>query len=541
MADRFPIIIESTEQQIQELSAGDGLDLTKSGVVNANYVHSAGVNAGVVTATSFIGDGSQITNIPAGGGSLEATASGTLPDGSTVVVNADGTVSVISETTTSPTAGSTQIFRYADTSHMNDSIVYDTDKDKVIIFFHDSGGGGSKAIVGTISGTSISFGGYSTFNSSGAQGLSATFDSNSNKAVVTYRDMGNSNYGTAQTATVSGTSITFGTKSVFSSSFIAETSTTFDSTNNKIVVTYNRLSSPDGAYAIVGEISGTNINFPSSATNFASGAYATYMSATYDSANQKVVVAYTNGYVGGGYAYAIVGEVSGTSISFPSSANNFESAETQWLSTAYDANSGKIVIAYTDVGNSSHGTAIVGEVSGTSISFGSPSVFESSGTYYSSAVYTDDNRIAISYRGASSYGKTILGTVSGTGISFGTAFTFATVESNHVGSVFDPDTGQVVVAYADNDNNSYGTARVVNPGSISTNLTSENFIGISNGAYSDGQTATIQIAGSVDDAQSSLTPGQQYYVQSDGTLSETADSPSVLAGTAVAATKLMIG
>ena len=71
MADRFPIIIESTEQQIQELSAGDGLDLTRSGVVNANYVHSAGVNAGVVTATSFIGDGSQITNIPAGGGSLE--------------------------------------------------------------------------------------------------------------------------------------------------------------------------------------------------------------------------------------------------------------------------------------------------------------------------------------------------------------------------------------------------------------------------------------------------------------------------------------
>ena len=49
MADRFPIIIESNEQQIQELSAGDGLDLTRSGVVNANYVHSAGVNAGVVT------------------------------------------------------------------------------------------------------------------------------------------------------------------------------------------------------------------------------------------------------------------------------------------------------------------------------------------------------------------------------------------------------------------------------------------------------------------------------------------------------------
>ena len=33
------------------------------------------------------------------------------------------------------------------------------------------------------------------------------------------------------------------------------------------------------------------------------------------------------------------------------------------------------------------------------------------------------------------------------------------------------------------------------------------------GFYSDGETATIQIAGAVDDAQSGLTPGQQHYVQ----------------------------
>ena len=73
-----------------------------------------------------------------------------------------------------------------------------------------------------------------------------------------------------------------------------------------------------------------------------------------------------------------------------------------------------------------------------------------------------------------------------------------------------------------------------------TNLTAENFIGISKGAYSDGETATIQISGAVDDAQSGLTPGQQYYVQNDGTLSETADNPSVFAGTALASTKLIV-
>ena len=73
-----------------------------------------------------------------------------------------------------------------------------------------------------------------------------------------------------------------------------------------------------------------------------------------------------------------------------------------------------------------------------------------------------------------------------------------------------------------------------------TNLTAENFIGVSNGAYSDGQTATVQLIGSVDDAQSGLTPGQKYYVQKNGTLSETADSPSVFAGTAVSSTSLVV-
>ena len=81
-----------------------------------------------------------------------------------------------------------------------------------------------------------------------------------------------------------------------------------------------------------------------------------------------------------------------------------------------------------------------------------------------------------------------------------------------------------------------------------TNLTAENYAGIADGAYSDAATATIQTAGSVDDAQSGLTPGQAYYVQADGTLGLTTGNPGlttgnpiVFAGTAVSATKLLIG
>ena len=73
-----------------------------------------------------------------------------------------------------------------------------------------------------------------------------------------------------------------------------------------------------------------------------------------------------------------------------------------------------------------------------------------------------------------------------------------------------------------------------------TNLTAENYIGISDAAYAGGATATIQIVGCIDDAQTSLTAGQQYFVQTNGTLATTAGDPSVLAGTAISATELVV-
>ena len=46
--------------------------------------------------------------------------------------------------------------------------------------------------------------------------------------------------------------------------------------------------------------------------------------------------------------------------------------------------------------------------------------------------------------------------------------------------------------------------------------------------------------GTVNADQSSLTAGQQYFVQEDGTLGLTADSTSVVAGTAISATELIV-
>ena len=462
--------------------------------------------------------------------------------------NGDGGDSVVYTPTgiPVPSMGSPTVFE-SDTAYYA-SATYDSSNNKVIIAYNDYNNSQyGAAIVGTVSGTSISFGSPTVFNSNGTtQSISATFDSNSNKVVIAYLDRGNPTYGTAGTAivgTVSGTSISFGSPALFNTANSGSISSVYDSTNQKVVITYTDYGDNSYGKAKVGTVSGTSISFGSE-TTFNSGA-TDYSSAVYDSTNGKVVIAYKdNG--NGAYGTAIVGTVSGTSISF-GSESVFNAGNTGTVVAEYDSTNNKVVIAFQDIPNSDRGRAIVGTVSGTSISFGTPVTFTPDYTNSFSVTFDSSNqKVVISYRdgGWSYYGRAIVGTVSGTSISFGYPFVFESANTNRISSTFDSSNGKLVVAYTDNGNSYYGTAVVFTPITMTTiyttDLTSENYIGISDGAYNDGQTATIQVTGSVDDAQSGLTAGQAYYVQGDGTLSETADSPSVFAGTAVSASKIIV-
>jgi len=73
-----------------------------------------------------------------------------------------------------------------------------------------------------------------------------------------------------------------------------------------------------------------------------------------------------------------------------------------------------------------------------------------------------------------------------------------------------------------------------------TTTTSSRLLGFNQGAVTNGNAATIDLVGATNENQSSLTVGSKYYVKKDGSLSTTADTPSVEAGTAVAATKLVV-
>jgi len=62
MTNRFPLIFNSSNNQIQELAAADNLDLTSSGISGVTNITASGI----VTASAFFGDGSNLTGVSAG-------------------------------------------------------------------------------------------------------------------------------------------------------------------------------------------------------------------------------------------------------------------------------------------------------------------------------------------------------------------------------------------------------------------------------------------------------------------------------------------
>ena len=470
-----------------------------------------------------------------GGSSFTATADGALSDGTLVAVNADGTVSNVYKTFAA-SLGSKTTFESGTIGDVRG--VFDPDNNKVIIVYSDSTNNLGKAIVGTVSGTTITYGSAVTFNGTGSIGdFDIGYDTANDKVVIAYRDYGNSSYGTCIVGTVSGTSISFGTEVVFKSGTTQSIRLAFDTANSKFAIFY--ASGTSSGNAVVGTVSGTSISFGSEAT-FES-ANSIIHGAVYDPDVGRVLVSYRDG--GNGYYGTVaVGTISSTSITFGTPVV-FNSSNTLSPVLVYDTAANKVVVIYGDVGNSLYGTAKVGTVSGTSISFGSGAVFESAACEEIGAAFdANAGKVVVVYDdgGNSNYGTYNVGTVSGTSISFGTAAVFASSYSLKNSLVVDTNLNKTVILSRDHGSSSDGTGYVFSNESQASILTSENFVGISDGAYANGATATIQTAGSTDDAQSGLTPGQSYYVQANGTLGLSPDTIEVLAGTAISSTELLI-
>jgi ribosomal protein L14 len=474
-------------------------------------------------------------------GKYKAFASGAITAGKPVVVNSAGTVSQVSGA--SEATGTAVVFEDATTSDC--CVTFDSSNNKVVIAYQDGGDSNKgKAVVGTVdsSDNSISFGTPVEFVSSVGVGdpdiVAITFDSNANKVVIVYKD--GSNSGHAIVGTVSGTSVSFGTAASFNGSDnVGNLGCTFDSSNNKVVITYHDAGNSYHGTAVVGTVSGTDITFGSEAVFNSATTYE--IGVTFDSSNNKVAIFYKDA-GNSEHGYGKVGTVSGTDITY-GSATEFNDAVTSYIFAGFDSSNNKVIVAYQDSHDGSGGRAMVATISGTSISFGSEATFNSGATLHPQVAFDSNvNKVIIMYEddANSDYGTYAVGTVSGTSISFGSEIVFEAAAVEDLGIAFDSNANRMVMVYQDQGNSSHGTA-IIQQSGVATNLTTENYIGIaSGGTYADGQSMTVDTIGTVNADQSSLTAGQQYFVQEDGTLGLTADSTSVVAGTAISATELIV-
>jgi len=423
--------------------------------------------------------------LPAGAGAKSATftASGTLATGQAVALKSDGTVTSITGL-----VGTATVFEEA--SINSPATIYDINADKIVVFYSDLGNSNYlTAAVGTVSGTSITFGTPVVGNSDNSQFVSAAYDSSSQKIAVSYR--GTSSQPKARMATTSGTSVSFGAEATVQAITGADTKVIYDSNANKIVVGYKNQSNARFD-AKVGTVSGTSISFGSAAT--VASVSIEYLGGTFDSSNNKVVFVYAD-YSNTGKATAAVGTVSGTSISFGTPVvyeNSNYSVDNQ---ATFDTSNNKVIANFRDNADGNKGNLIVGTVSGTSISFGSPAIYSNNASYYGNVSFDSvSGKTVVTWKDNDDGGKLKFtrASVSGTSITYETEKDISSGNTTHNSpQVYQSQT--FVVSYRDDANSNYGTSNVVNP----LGIPNTDFVGITDEAIANAATGSVVVEGGV--------------------------------------------
>lgn len=469
----------------------------------------------------------------ASGGTITAVASGSLTTGQTVVLNTDGSVTAV--TGSNGVIGTPVIYNSAASSAYMGS-VYDPVSGKIIIAFVNGQLGGSYAIVGTVSGSTISFGSPVLFSLTSGTQYSLAYDSVNSKVVIAYTNFNGAIYeAKAIIGTISGTSISFGTaSSIQAVDNSRSVSITYVGSGKIVAFVATGASYATGFF--VGSISGTSISFgvvvisnTSGLTNCGPKAIA------YDTVNSKFVCTYSNNSPA---VFTIVGSVSGTTVTLgtPSTVSSI-SIGSQTTSSTYDISSGKTVITY---GNNSTSYVNVGTISGTTLTLGSAYTLPSGNAQYITPSYDSTNsRIIFTYDSGLNLVYSV-GYVSGSTISISSSATILTTtlaSNSFCVSCFDSINMKIIASYIDSA--TVGDSLVFQ--SESSNLRTKPFIGFSNSNYSNGNTATINIIGSIDNNQSGMSIGVAQYVQANGTLGiSPAQSQNAYAGYSLSSTKILI-
>mgnify|MGYP003648986188 CR=1 FL=1 len=264
---------------------------------------------------------------------------------------------------------------------------------------------------------------------------------------------------------VSGSSVLTGTVSDFLSANGAYSAAAYDTTNNQGLVIYR-----DNNAAIKGRIitvdSSNNITYGTE-TTIHTAANTLTTTAVYDSTHQRYVVMFKdeNGDgqartlspsgTGGSAAFTV-----GSATYFPVSASN--DIRSTFLDSCFDPDTGQVIVAFADTGNSNHFYMSVGEVrtSPEDIQWGTAVAVDTNGACSSFSVTYDTtaNKVLALWELDGTSGKAVVGTVtSGTIGSFGTVVNY-TSNPYKPGSAYNVDNNCFLILFRNDAASMYLTA-----------------------------------------------------------------------------------
>lgn len=486
-------------------------------------------------------------------GTADFVASGVLPNGAPVILKADGTVEVVGMT--SPATGQPEAIPAGSAADfisgnvLSVKMAYDPlNAGKFVVVFGYSNN--IYATVGTVAGVTISFGSNYLIALANYDCRLAFDPINSGQFAVVYRK-GTTFDGAIVIGSISGTVISFGTEVIFNAGSTWNNSVAFDpNQSNVIIVAYQDQTNNNYGEARIGSISGTTVSFYTPVVFHAiSPTHAHSIAFDPHNAGQLCIVfQYSSNSCKG-----VVGTLTGSTLTF-GTVNTLVSNGVQKPEIAYDpnpANAGKLILAYEDRVSPFTGKAVVLGISGGIVTtVGSTTVFSTREVNNISLSFDPNKfgRFLISYRDipANNTGDSGIvreGTLVGSNITLGNVNAFQVGNSYYMSAAFDPNTeGEFVASWANAA--SIKGQSVVNRFNTfipaASNLTSTNMLGTSTTAYTDAQTATIMLKGGVSTNQTALTVGSTYYVLLDGTLSTTAAAGSVTFGKALSATSVLL-
>jgi hypothetical protein len=481
---------------------------------------------------------------PASAGSITATATGSITSGQPVVVNADGTVSQVAPSSVSFSTGSPAYTNT--TSSVGSCAVYHPIENKVVLFIVNNSTTQLQAYVGTVTGTSISFGAATTLDTGTCYVVAAVYVAATNRIYVQF----GSNYGGGETRinvlSLSGTTLT--SQGVQQLGFYynnggGTNAIAYDSANNRLLgMVYNSSQNDYEWWAGTPGTSGvSSVNKPGAVTGLGVGGEGS-ANLIYDPASQRILFTWQEG---ANWGASSVFNMTGGGNPTKGSNVYFNSGTTSTPSLSYDSANQRFVVMYSDssvAGSQSVGQ--IGTISGGAISWGSKQVVftgSSGGQKYQSTYNTATGAVSFIYDISNVlFHRTA--TISGTSLTFSSANQVAPSITNSRGNMV--QIGTAATVFSTMYGNGFGSLSnysiIIQPAYTTYNLTSENFIGFANGTFSNGQTATIQTVGALNSGQTSLTPGETYFVQRTGGIGLSASTPSVLAGTSVSSTSILV-